>query len=298
MIRLTLLGIMAWLFIPKKLSISFGDVVHYGSLGIIDGDPEQPAAPDYTGAAEATAAGDLANARYATESNRPDMYNPFGSSVWTQDPENPDSWSNTVSLSPDQQKLFDTNNQVSQGMSETALTGLNAAKGMFGSPLELQKFQGAREEVKNAMLSRVTKDIGQDRDSLNSSLIAKGIPENSEAYKRAMEQIDRKETDARAQVNIQATDQALKEHQQTVSDAMIQRNSPLNELNALRTGTQVSNPTFNPFANQQTTAGPDYMGATMAQGNYDMAGYNAEVAQQNAIYGGLFGIGAAAAGRK
>lgn len=43
-----------------------------------------PAVPDYTAAAQATSAGNLAQAQYATAANRPNQYSPYGSSTWTQ----------------------------------------------------------------------------------------------------------------------------------------------------------------------------------------------------------------------
>lgn len=49
--------------------------------------PDAPEAPDYTAAAEATAAGNLEAVKYATEANRADQYTPWGSLTWKQDNE-------------------------------------------------------------------------------------------------------------------------------------------------------------------------------------------------------------------
>src|SRR5689334_17493051 len=46
-----------------------------------------PAAPDYVGAAQQTAAGDLANLKYQTVANRPTVNTPWGSSTWTNTPQ-------------------------------------------------------------------------------------------------------------------------------------------------------------------------------------------------------------------
>jgi hypothetical protein len=355
------LWLVDWLFMPKKL---YGIPIVSDILG--GGNP--PPAPDYEAAAEATAAGDLENAIYATDVNRPDQITPWGSSIWTQgedfddtgyqaaldayntgisgeppsqsdymisgdDPFGQESgeyldkaaydkamadynaglgleapnkedfttkntdWTQTVNLTPEQQRLLDIQNQTGTRMGEIGLSGLDAAAGIFDTPLDLGDFEGAREEVKQAMLARVDKDIAIDRDTLHSSLIAKGIPEGSKAYQDAMMMIDRKQNDAYQQADIAATDQALKERQRTVQEALIQRQTPLNEINAFRSGNQVAMPQFNAFSNMQTTPGPDYLGATTAAGNYDIAGYNAEQAQSNAILGGLFGVGAAYAGK-
>lgn len=44
-----------------------------------------PATPDYTGAAQATAQGNLDMARLATQANRPNQYTPWGSLEWSND---------------------------------------------------------------------------------------------------------------------------------------------------------------------------------------------------------------------
>jgi hypothetical protein len=74
------------------------------------------------------------------------------------------------------------------------------------------------------------------------------------------------------------------------------RNEPLNMLNAVRTGSQVTNPTFGAVPQQQTTQGPDMMGAASAQNKSDMGLYNSEVAGNNSTMGGLFGMGASMLG--
>ena len=43
-------------------------------------------APDYAGAAEKTAQGNMEMLRYQTDANRPSMYTPWGSSTWSNEP--------------------------------------------------------------------------------------------------------------------------------------------------------------------------------------------------------------------
>lgn len=79
-----------------------------------------------------------------------------------------------------------------------------------------------------------------------------------------------------------------------------QRNEPINTLNAVRSGSQVTTPNqFYVNAPQQaTTAGADYLGAAGMTGNANIAAANASNAQRNAMINGLFSIGASAAGSK
>lgn len=74
------------------------------------------------------------------------------------------------------------------------------------------------------------------------------------------------------------------------------RNLPLNELNALRTGNQVSMPQFPNYAQQATTGGPDMLGAANAGYQAQLGAYNAQQAQGAGMLGGLFGLGGAILG--
>jgi len=167
------------------------------------------------------------------------------------------------------------------------------------------------------MLSRVDTDIGRDRESKSAELISRGIPIGSEAYQREMEQLDRKQTDARQQAEIAATRQATQEygadiagrgqmgregmadfttgmdiHQQNVSDALLERSTPLNELSSLRSGAQVNLPSMPQYGQQQFTGGPDVMGAAQQGYAADIGNYNVDQAQMNNLWGGLVDIGA------
>lgn len=81
--------------------------------------------------------------------------------------------------------------------------------------------------------------------------------------------------------------------QQNINELMLQRQNPLNELNALRTGSQVTSPQFGgvPGANVANT---DVMSPINNAFNAQMGAYNSQIAQNNAMTGGLFSLGAAA----
>jgi len=237
-------------------------------LSSLFGGGSPPPAPDFTGAAEATAAGNLAGAEAATSANRASQYNPFGSSVWQQGPDG--QWSQNVSFSPGQQQLFDITQAGKASM-------LGQAAPEFGAN---------RERVMEAMMGRVGTDIGRARESKRSQLVAQGIPVGSEAYNREMEQLDRRETDARQQAEISATQQAGTEYGAELAG----RGQQLGALGMF----SPQSPSFNQFYNQQAIPGADYMGAAQQQGQWDMSGYNAQQAQKNAMMQGLFSLGAAA----
>lgn len=109
---------------PRAFSPSAGRMRLYGGKG------DAPATPDYQGAAEATAAGNLEAARAATSANRINQYTPWGSLTYSQTPQS------TVDYAAYNKALEAYNNQqqnLSQGTSTNPLSrgllgGLGLAK--------------------------------------------------------------------------------------------------------------------------------------------------------------------------
>lgn len=226
-----------------------------------------PGSPDFRGAAEATAAGNIEAAEAATAANRAAQYNPFGSSVWSQGPGG--EWSQQVSFSPEQQALYE---QTQAG--KASLLGQ-----------DMPQFGANRERVMEAMMGRGMGDIGRSREQKHSQLIAQGIPVGSEAYETEMDRFSRQEVDLRQQAEIGATQQAGQEYGAELAG----RGQQAGMLGAF----SPTSPQFNQFYQQQAVPGVDYMGAAQQQAQFDLGGYNAQQAQQNAMMQGLFGLGAA-----
>lgn len=82
---------------------------------------------------------------------------------------------------------------------------------------------------------------------------------------------------------------------QSINEANYLRQQPLNELNALRTGAQVSAPQFGSTP-QGNVAGTDIAGLYQNQYKGLLDNYNGQVASNNAMTQGLFQLGAAAIG--
>ena len=69
------------------------------------------------------------------------------------------------------------------------------------------------------------------------------------------------------------------------------RGLPMQELNALRAGSQVTNPSFINVAQQGQTQGPDTLSAFQAQQNANIANQNRQAAQSSNLQSGLFNLG-------
>ena len=100
------------------------------------GGKSAPKAPDYRGAAEAQGQSSKENTAYATYANRPDQYNPWGSTTWDNrqvyDPatgQNVTQWSQNTTLDPELQKALDSQIALQRQRSEQA-------QGMYGRAAE------------------------------------------------------------------------------------------------------------------------------------------------------------------
>ncbi|MBG7616978.1 MAG: hypothetical protein IZT57_01210, partial [Chloroflexi bacterium] len=96
-----------------------------------------PKAPDYKGAAEATAASDLAALKYQTQANRPTKNTPWGSESWTEEDGN---WTQNLSLNEDSQAALDSQLSLQRGKSDLAGGMMGRLEDEFGEQMDWSKF--------------------------------------------------------------------------------------------------------------------------------------------------------------
>ena len=264
-----------------------------------------PPAPDYTAAAEKTAAGNLDAARTATAANRVNQYTPYGSLEYSINPQsqwdiygNP-TWSATQTLAPEQQQLLDIQNQTSLGLGNLAGKGLGYVENMLQKPFDTSQIAqtgiNPGETMQDSVMRRLQPQIAQQRESTQAQLANQGIVPGTQAYENAMRMQQQKENDLMTSAVIQGTQTGLAANQQGFQQQGYMRNEPINTLNAVRTGSQVSSPNFvNNIAQQATTSGADYLGATQMQQNAAQAASNASNAANSSLTSGLMGLGGAA----
>lgn len=243
---------------------------------------DTPATPDYTGAANATAAGNLEIARATAAANRPSYYTPQGSQVATRDPNDPDRWSITQSLSPDQQALFDQNERIQGKFGSLAEQGLGqvgntVAEGIDWSALPSSGVNPGQTGM-DAILARVNPQLESERAGEEARLANQGIALGSKAYEAAMGGLARQRNDAYSQAALQGITLGSQARQQGLQEQMLNQSNTVNILNSLRTGSQLSLPNIQPIGMQGQTQGADLAGA--ANNTYQAAVGNANV--QNA----------------
>lgn len=265
-----------------------------------------PAAPDYTAAAQATASGDAASQAAARQAARVNQYTPQGAMEWKADPNSPSGYSTVQSLSPVGQMTNDINASSALDLANIGRNATAKIGNTLATPFSTAQFgeiatgDKNRENVMNAMLSRVNAQNASDVDAKRSELIAAGIPMGSKAYEGQMAGLGSRLTDARQQAEIAANSQAaqtqgmnMNARQQAVSEALLNRQTPINEINALRTGSQVSTPQFQTYQPSGSTGGANLLGAAQAQGAAANQNYATQQTQNNAAMSGLFSLGSA-----
>lgn len=83
---------------------------------------------------------------------------------------------------------------------------------------------------------------------------------------------------------------------QGAQEALTERNQPINEISALLSNSQVSQPNFVSNTPTPGVAPTDVIGAQQQSLNQQNVGFNAQQTQNNALMSGLFGLGSAALG--
>ena len=211
-----------------------------------------------------------------------------------------DGWSATQTLAPQQQALLDQQNKTSLGLSGLADRGLGYVDNALSHNITAGDLPANQvnpgQTGQDALMARFQPQMDQSRNALNAQMANQGIMQGSEAYNNAQRTQSQSENDLRSQAALNGISVGQNaQNQQFQLKSQIQ-NQPLNMLNAVRTGSQVSAPSFVNSPQQQTTAGADMMGAAQGQNTYNMGLYNSQVASNNSS-NGLFGtLGSAAIG--
>jgi len=267
------------------------------------GKSSAPKAPDYVAAANATAAGNLDAARAAADANRVNQVTPYGSLTYAHDANaaTPDQgWTATTALSPQQQALEDSNNKLNLGLMGTANSGLTYANDILSKPgVDMSTLPSVGinpgQTYQDAMMARLSPQIDRENSQSDSQLANQGIMQGSEAYNNAKTLLGQQHNDLLNNATTQGFNTGLAANQSAYTQANNNQMQPINVINALRTGSQVTNPTFASVPQQATTAGADLLGAANSQYNSALGATNASNAASGNVTSGVVGLASAAA---
>jgi hypothetical protein len=219
------------------------------------------------------------------------------------------------------QMIGQVRNSMGQEITQDSLPQVDALNADVINRDNLPTIQGDYAKTGyDAIMSRLNPELDRGRAAFNTQMANQGITAGSEAYNNAYKNQSQGENDARIQAGLQGIGIGQQQQNQQMAlqnsemaqrqnifnqrrgllDSQIQRQNqafnirtaigdrPMNRLNALRTGAQVTNPSFG-----TTAKGADYSGAQAEQNKYNMGLYNADVASNNSTTSALGGIAAA-----
>jgi hypothetical protein len=273
--------------------------------GLLTCAPDPPPPPDYRGAAQEQGAANVEAARIQGRMNNPQVYSPYGSQLVTWDGDTPTL---TQTFTPEQQAIFDQSNKTKLQLGLLGEQGANALQGIVGRELSLTGVPTApgsaadtRAKVYDAQMARVNEDVDRQRDQAHSDLIAAGIRPGTKAYDDRIALLERTRTDAANQAWLASGQEAQRDfgmdaarRKDAIAELLTQRQTPLNEVTAILSGSQVQNPFAMPgYAQNAQVAPAPLFAATNAAADYNTDVYNAKAAQQGQLVQGLFGLGGA-----
>lgn len=250
------------------------------------GKPSAPAAQDPVATANAQTASNKETAISQTGLNAMNQYGPQGSVTYAQNgtwADGTPKFSQTTSLSPSQQVIFDTGQKTQQNLAKTAQTQSGRLDTLLSTPFSLDN-DAVESRINELASKRLDPQLAQRREQEAARLSNQGIKLGSTAYDRAMTLVDQGENDARTSLLLNGRNQAVQE-------ALLARNQPLNEIAALASGSQIAMPTF-AGTPQTGVGGTDVAGITASAGAQAQNSYNQQMGQWNSTAGGLFGLGA------
>lgn len=189
---------------------------------------------------------------------------------------NTPQFTQTTTLSPDQQKIFDATQGTQGNLANLANSQSSFLQDYMAKPFSFEN-SDAEQWAYDLASPRLLQQQGQADAQLRTSLANKGIGEGSAAWNAEMGRVTNANTDQMNQL-------ALTGRSQAFSEAMAGRNQPINEITALMSGSQVSNPaTMGAQAPQAQVAGVDYAGLVNEN-------YKQKLASSQGAWGGIGGL--------
>lgn len=254
--------------------------------------PSPPPAPDPKAEAAAQATLNQSTATTQQLLNQTNQVTPTGSLTYNQTGQNQftdadgkvitvPQFTATTALTPEQQAIFNTNQGTQANIADIGKAQSARIGDLLGTPLKLGN-EATEARLMELGSARLTPQFARDEEALRTRLANSGIRAGSAAFDAEMGNLSQAKNDAINQLLLTGRSQANQE-------LLTERNQPINEITALMSGSQVSNPTFTNTPQAQV-GGVDYTG--MINNNYNNAlkKYQLDQSANNAAMGGMFGL--------
>lgn len=251
--------------------------------------PQAPAAPDpvKTAQAQSTANKETAVAQYGL--NATNQVTPTGSLTYKQI----GTWSDgtprfeaTTALSPEQESLYKKYTETQGNLGDIGVSQSAKIGKILSTPFDINASRDSK--IGDIQQKFLDPQFARAYESKKTELINSGVRPGSPAYKNAM--MDFEDNKQRAYDR-----SYLDSYGAANTAALTERNQPINEISALLSNSQVSQPSFTNTPSPGV-APTDVIGAQQQALNQQNVGYQADLQQQQALMNGLFKLGSAAAG--
>lgn len=259
--------------------------------------PSPPPAPDPVATARAQGASNIGTAAATQTINMVDQYTPDGSLVYEQigsagvpdgfgGTSNVPRYKATQTLSEQQQALKGVNDATDMNLATIGRDQSAKIGGMLSEPVNLNN-EATESRLMDLGRKRLDPMWDRRQQDFETEMVNRGIRPGSAAYSGARGDLEQGRNDAYNSLLLGGRAQAVQE-------ALAERNQPINEITALMSGSQVSQPNFVNTPNAQV-AGVDYTGLVRDNYNAQMQQWQSKVNSNNAMMGGLFGLAGSAA---
>ncbi len=190
------------------------------------------------------------------------------------------SFTATQTLDPLGMEAKTLEKQADVGTNRLANTLLGNASGALGTPADYSE-DAIRAKTDAMVNPRLQKRFADDESALRTQLVNRGIREGSQAFNDAMLSFNQGKTDA-------YSSDALNSRQQAIQELGLGRDRAINEIGALLGTGQIAAPNFVSTPRANIDAAPI---AALMQQQAQM-----KAASQNAMMGGIFGLGSSLIG--
>jgi hypothetical protein len=280
-----------------------------GVANSLFGGPDMPDAPNYSALLDQQTAAQNALYDKLLANSRVNQTGPDGAQTWSKGPDG--QWTLNTTLNPTQQGLYNQQQGISGDLLTGADNALSQPLSMAGVPgmnygtTDANGMPNYNQTVADAYYRQGTRyldpQIAQDQTLLESRLGQQGFVPGTPAYIQAMQNFMDTKNRAYGSARDFATTQGFttglenakfgnQARGQSLAEMLALRNQPLNELNAFRSGSQVSTPQWNAQYSTPQQQAPDVVGTATQGYNSGLGQYNAGVAQNQNTTNNLFGL--------
>lgn len=262
-------------------------------------------APNVVGAAETQGQQALQLNREQTAANRPDQYNPWGSSQWTQSSViNPATgqpetrWTQTETLAEPLQQSLDAQMRIGAGRANMAEGAMARAWGDYQNPMNFDQFgspiefnydttagrQAAEDAAYQRQTSRLDPMFSSQQQALETKLRNQGLAPGDQAYDAAVRNFSMGRNDAYEQARLASTSEGRTEAGQAFSQAA-QQNQIANLLRTQNINESLGKRNFNLSEVERLLQGQMISGGPPASGGATSATTNPKSIDVNNLLG-------------